>query len=135
MRHRWKVVIVALMAAFLGTFAAASNANAASTFQTVSGATTYVSILNIKIFTVGVAGDYYKDTSTKVQSNWSGARAQMATHYPGWSFNSAGASWVYKSNYSSQLRGWATFVYGLDTQWFKLHVKSNYMEINVILNT
>ena len=104
------------------TLTAMPNAEAAAGYRTASNSFTVKSWVGIPVYTMGVKADYYSNGS-RITNHYT-ARANTATHYPGWSVQSKSAAWTYKASTYSIVTAWATFFYGLDTQWVKVGIQS-----------
>ena len=125
-KFRRKLVVFSFI--FVLTLLLCAQTTSAASFRTASAYRTYKSIVGLKVFTIGVRGDY--KVSKKKIVNWTNARAVNSTHYIGWSCKKKSAKWVHKGAKSSKLRNNSHFYYGLNTQWVKLNIQSYDIELN-----
>ena len=71
------------------TLTAMPNAEAAAGYRTASNSFTVKSWVGIPVYTMGVKADYYSNGS-RITNHYT-ARANTATHYPGWDCPDLGA--------------------------------------------
>ncbi len=127
MTKGFKRVSRALVVSFIVAALSMTTFNVFAASKTAQASKTQKSIFGIPVYTKGVKGDYVTN-GTKITS-YGTVRSANSTHYIGWSVQKEKASWVTKGTTSGKCRGTATFFYGLDTQWVKLNIQSNYEEI------
>jgi len=124
----YKIIIALIAALFIACFVKVTmnTALAAVGNNTASSSRTVKSWVGIPVYTVGVKGDYYFNGQSL--SKWSNARPANSTHYPGWSIKSQKANWQFTGAKSSTVRSYNTFFYGLNTQWVKIGIQTQYEE-------